>query len=253
VTTEQHLGNHHVYGDKAAAIYATADGNLRVALVGGGREIQSWPIARTTEAIREIGGRLRAIREALVSKHGPDTAGAPRATATQGPKLDDAGLATPKRVKPADSWKGDADAVKALQSVVCLSGLDLTPARAGSARTVRATLRAGVSPSLTQCVAAQSGSGRLGAEDRREALHDRVGNGHALHSGLRAWGADAHGSETLHDENRPPVGQALDRALAFSCRAEFKPRSAKAISPHATYRDVLPDLLLAARDGERER
>jgi hypothetical protein len=128
MTTEQHLGNHHVYGDKIAAIYATADGNLRVALVGGGREIQSWPIARTTEAIREIGGRLRAVREALIAKHGPDTAGAPRAVATPGPKLDDAGLATPKRAKPADSWKGDADAVKALQSVETILPL-LPPGR----------------------------------------------------------------------------------------------------------------------------
>jgi len=128
VTTEQRLGKHHVYCGKVAVIYATADGNLRVALVDGEREFQSWPIARTAEAVREIGGRLRRIREALVAKHGPDAAGSPRVVATPGPKLDEAGLATPKRAKPADSWKGDADAVKALQSVETILPL-LPPGR----------------------------------------------------------------------------------------------------------------------------
>lgn len=122
------IGQQHIYGTHEARIFALDDGTLRVSLFDGERRLKSWPIERTDEAVRKIAKHLGNIRAALIAKHGPDTASAPRAVATPGPKLDDAGLATPKRAKPADSWKGDADAVKALQSVETILPL-LPPGR----------------------------------------------------------------------------------------------------------------------------
>jgi hypothetical protein len=100
--TTTKLGQQHIYGTHEARIFALDDGTLRVSLFDGERRLKSWPIERTDEAVRKIAKHLGNIREALIAKHGPDTAGAPRVV--EGKKVA-AGLSFDEAVETYSSGK----------------------------------------------------------------------------------------------------------------------------------------------------